>query len=333
MIFKKPKGNQNNMKPRGRKRKLFASAMLILRLLFGKLHSSNSKTFQNGGNSKTEISRTLDQESSMIADLNQEGSSQPEQVLKCTQGAYTALKIPSGGSDNTSSGPSKFSPGSKAKGAAKTNFTRQQRRQTSNKPTSSKSSGSIFAKAFTVEPKFPARPGRNRDGLFGRFTPQPTPDPQNPGCVGGPRFITILSGQRNSDSSTNLTAYDGFEAKLTDKSENHLTSKHGHKFGVDDPLPRNPNQKPTKFEQTRTRLNNENKTKVREEIKSILSNTKSDVYTDVSIRGIQGRVYHCKDTNRVIGIHTEGKFAGQIIKAQPISERQLEFLRELKILD
>ena len=116
MILKKPKGNQNKMKPRGRKRKLFASAMLILCFLFGGLQSasasSNSNTFQSGGNSKTEISRTLDQESSMIADLNQE---QPEQVLKGTQ---TALKIPSGGD---SSRPSKFGPGSKARGAAKIN--------------------------------------------------------------------------------------------------------------------------------------------------------------------------------------------------------------------
>lgn len=132
---------------------------------------------------------------------------------------------------------------------------------------------------------------------------------------------------------TNLTAYDIFEAKLTDKSENHLTCKHGHKFGVDDPLPPNPNQKPTKYEQTRTRLNNDNKSKVREEIKSILSNTKSDVYTDVIIRGIQGRVYHCKDTKRVVAIHTEGDFAGQLMKAQPISNPQLDLLRELKILD
>ena len=58
-----------------------------------------------------------------------------------------------------------------------------------------------------------------------------------------------------------------------------------------------------------------------------------NVYTDVSIRGIQGRVYHCKETNRVIGIITEGKFTGQIMKAQPISERQLESLRELNILN
>ena len=53
----------------------------------------------------------------------------------------------------------------------------------------------------------------------------------------------------------------------------------------------------------------------------------------MSIRGIQGRFYHNKGTNRVVGIHTEGEFAGQIMKAQPISEKQLESLRELNILD
>jgi len=53
----------------------------------------------------------------------------------------------------------------------------------------------------------------------------------------------------------------------------------------------------------------------------------------VSIRGIQGRVYHCKDTNCVVGIHTEGEFAGQIMKAQPISDPQLDLLRRLNILD
>ena len=82
-----------------------------------------------------------------------------------------------------------------------------------------------------------------------------------------------------------------------------------------------------------TRLNNENKVKVREEIKSILLNSKSDVYTDIRIRGIWGRVYHCQETNRVVGVPTEGEFANQIMKAQPISERQLEFLCELNILD
>ena len=113
----------------------------------------------------------------------------------------------------------------------------------------------------------------------------------------------------------------------------YLTSKYGHKFSVDGFLSRDLNQKPAKYEHTRTRLNKENKAKVREEIKSSLSNTNSDIYPDVSIRGIQGRVYHDTDTNRVGGIHTEGEFAGQIMKVQPISERQLESVRELNILD
>ena len=76
MKFKKLKylsGNRNKIKPRGKKRKLTACIILSLRLLFGgpQLASSNSKTFQIGGNSKTEISRTLNQESPMIADFNQ----------------------------------------------------------------------------------------------------------------------------------------------------------------------------------------------------------------------------------------------------------------------
>ena len=321
------------MKPRGRKRELVVSALLMVRLLFGvpQLTSSNSKKFQGGVNSKTEISRTLRPESSMIANFNPEGSTQPElvpedsQLTLDTPSGQITLGLPRGGEWQPKSGPGPRAKADARKAAAN--------RARNSKAGNSQSGGSPFAEAFTVEPKFPARPGRNGDGLFGRFSARPTPDPSNPGCAGGPRSITVLSGQCNSDSSTKLTAYDGFEAKLTDKSENHLTSKHGHKFSVDDPLPRNPNQKPTKYEQTRTRLNNENKAKVREEIKSILSNTNSDIYPDVSIRGIQGRVYHCKDTNRVVGIHTEGEFAGQIMKAQPISDPQLDLLRELNILD
>lgn len=347
MIFKKQKGNQNKMKPRGRKRKLTASAILSLRLLFGglQLASSNSKTFQSGVNSKTEISRTLDQESSMIADFNQEGSTQPERVLEGSQitldtpSGQITLGLPRGGKWQPKSGPGPRAKADARKAAAN--------RARNSKAGNSQSGGSPFAEAWTpnhsnrlrpasanrLAQQFQTGPVEGGNGLFGRFSARPTPDPSNPGCAGGPRSITVLSGQRNSDSLTKLTAYDGVEAKLTDKSENHLTSKHGHKFGVDDPLPRNPNQKPTKYEQTRTRLNNQNKAKVREQIKSILSNTNSDIYPDVNIRGIQSRVYHCKDTNRVVGIHTEGEFAGQIMKAQPISDPQLDLLRELNILD
>ena len=218
----------------------------------------------------------------------------------------------------------KSGPGPKAKADARNAMNNR-----SPKGAKSKSGGSDFVEAWVQNPSNRARPGGN--GLFGRFSARPAPDPYNPGWADGPRSVTVRSGQRNSDLSTNLTAYDGFESELTDRSLNHLTSKHGHKFGVDDPLPRNPNQKPTKYEQTLTRLNNENKAKVREEISSILSNTNSEVFTDVSIRGIQGRVYHFEE--RVVGIHTEGEFAGQIVKTQPISKQQKTLLDTQNKLD
>jgi len=172
-----------------------------------------------------------------------------------SSGSGSPKKNPSGNSNPSVdfNAKPKSGPGPRAKADARKAAAN---RAGNSKAGNSQSGGSPFTEAFTVEPKFPARPGQNRDGLFGRFSARPTPDPSNPGCAGGPRSITVLSGQLNSDSSTKLTAYDGLEAKLTDKSENHLTSKHGHKFGVDDPLTRNPNQKPTKYEQTRTRLNN-----------------------------------------------------------------------------
>ncbi len=320
------------MKPCGRKRKLAASAILSLRLLFGgpQLASSNSKTFQSGGNSKTEISRTLDQESSMIAEFNQDGSTQPELVL---EGSQITLGLPRGGD---SSRPSKFGPGSKAKGSAKRDFAR---RQTGKKPTSGRSGGSPFVEAFTVEPKFPARPGGN--GLFGRFSPRPTPDPSNPGCAGGPRSIAVLSGQRNPNSSTEhsireIIAHDGVKGRLTDKSANHLTSKHAHALGIDDPLPPSLNQKPGKFTQIRTRINKENKKQFTGTLEKILQDPNTEVFPGVSIRGIKGHGYYTQDYGQsgfFIGIHTEGEFAGQIMKAQPVTPEQLEKLQTLNSIN
>ena len=336
MIFKKPKGNQNKMKPRGRKRKLAASAMLSLRLLFGGPQlasaSSNSKNVQDGVGSKAPISRTFSRESSMIADLNQDDSTQSELVPK---GGQLTIGIPRGGDNNQPGKPSKFSPGSKAKGAAKRDFARRQAGKT---PTSRQSGGGFFADAFTVEPKFPARPGRNRDGLLGRFSAQLTPDPYNPGCAGGPRSITVLSQSKSSeqDSVREVTAHDGVKGRLTDKSTNHLTSKHGDVLGIDDPLPPNPNQKPTKYKQIRTRVNKENKEKFGDIVEEILKDPTTEPYPDVSMRGIKGHGYYTEnygESGFFVGIHTEGEFAGQIKKAQPISDQQLKTLQEENRMD
>ena len=326
MIFKKPKGNQNKIKPRGRKRKLFASTMLSLRLLFGGPQSasasSNSKNVLDRVGSKAPISRTFSRESSMIPDLNQDDSTQLELVPK---GGQRTIISPSGkiimiitrGGDNNQPGkPSKFSPGSKAKDAAKRDF----------------------ADAFIGEPKFPARPGRNRDGLLGRFSAQPTPDLYNPGWAGGPRSITVLSQSKSSeqDSVREVTAHDGVKGKLTDKSTNHLTSKHGDVLGIDDPLPPNPNQKPTKYKQIRTRVSKENKEKFGDIVEEILKDPTTEPYPDVSMRGIKGHGYYTEnygESGFFVGIHTEGEFAGQIKKAQPISDQQLKTLQEENRMD
>nr|QUS63743.1 hypothetical protein [Haslea silbo]QUS63948.1 hypothetical protein [Haslea silbo] len=204
----------------------------------------------DGVGSKAPIYRTFSRESSMIADLNQDDSTQSELVPKGGQRTITSpsgkiiINIPRGGDNNQPGKPSKSSPGSRAKGAAKRDFAR---RQKGKKPTSGRSGGSPFAQAFTVEPKFPARPGRNQDGLLGRFSAQPTPDPYNPGCTGGPRSITVLSQSKSSeqDSVREVTTHDGvkdnqqdsyYEPSLNSTFEkNQLQKKfdHAKDFGVE----------------------------------------------------------------------------------------------------
>ena len=173
-----------------------------------------------------------------------------------------------------------------------------------------------------------ARPGQN--------IRLPNADPYNPGGAAGPRSVKFLGKQNSksdSNSSTKLIAHDGFEAKLTDKRKNHLTSKHGHQLGVNDPLPTNPNQKSTKHNQTRTRINKKNKAKVREEIQSILSNPKTKVYPNVTIRGIRGRIYYSEETSCMVGILNEGKLKDQIVKANTISTKQSDRLDEFEKID
>ena len=186
---------------RGRKRKLIASAMLTLRLLFSGLQSasssSNSNTFQSGGNSKTEISRTLGQESSMIADFNQDDSTQSELVQRIIVTPFGKIMgmIPRGGDINEPGKPSKFGPGSKARGAAKRDFAL---RQAVKKPTNRQSGGDLFADAFTVKPQYPARPGGLKP--FGRVPPKLWTDAHNPGRADGLQSkITLESKQSQSE--------------------------------------------------------------------------------------------------------------------------------------
>ena len=118
---------------------------------------------------------------------------------------------------------------------------------------------------------------------------------------------------------------------MTDKSTNHLTSKHGDALGIDDPLPPLPNQKQGKYERIRTRINVENKKKFGDILEKILQDPKTSVFPEVSMKGIKGRGYLTEEYGEAgffIGIHTEGKFAGLIMKAQPVDDKQLTILKE-----
>ena len=115
------------------------------------------------------------------------------------------------------------------------------RKAITNRPKAAKSKpgGSSFAEAWSTNhpnrsrpaaanrlaQQFQTGPAQGGNGLFGRFSARPTPDPSNPGCAGGPRSLTVLSGQRNPNSSREITCHDGVKCRLTDKSASHLTSK------------------------------------------------------------------------------------------------------------
>lgn len=144
----------------------------------------------------------------------------------------------------------------------------------------------------------------------------------------------LLAAQKNNDVF--LVAEDGTTAILKDKSTNHLLSRHGDALGIEDPLPPNPNQKPRKYKQTRTRVNKENKKQFAVILSKIIQDPKTEVFRGVSIRGIKSNGYYTENYGEAgffIGVHTEGEFSGQIMKAQPISHPQLKMLRKSNKID
>jgi len=248
-------------------------------------------------------------------------------------------------------GKSKSGPGARARNDA------LKAAKNANKPKAAKlkPGGRFFAEAWPSNPskrsrpaaanrvaqQFQTAPAEGGNGLFGRFPARPTPDPSNPGCAGGPKSITVLSQSKSSEegSAREITAHDGVKGKLTNKSASHLTSKHGHAVGIDDTLPPSPNQKSGKypFADIRTRITKENKKEFGDILEKILQNSKTEPFPGVSIRGIKSQGFHSEDYGGeggfFIGIHEEGKFKGQIKKAQPINRQQLEILRKFNKID
>lgn len=111
--------------------------------------------------------------------------------------------------------------------------------------------------------------------------------------------------------------HDGVKGILTDKSLNHLTSKHADTLGIEDPLSLNLNQRTKAYKQTRTRINKVNKKKFSDTVKKILEDPNTEVFPGISIRGITDHGYYNKDygeSDFFVGIPNEGDFTGQIKK-------------------
>jgi hypothetical protein len=229
------------------------------------------------------------------------------------------------------------SPGARAKNDARAAVNKK---VNNGKALKSKSGRKGVAEALTLN-SFNRRRPAALNCLVRKFQPRPTLDPYNPGCAGGPRSITVLSGQSNTNSPTKqpvreITAHDKVKGKLTDKSLNHLTSKHADALGIDDPLPPDPNQKPTPYKKTRTRVNKVNKKKFGDTVEKMLEDPNTEVFPDISMRGITGRGYYNEnygESGFFVGIHNEGNFTGQIKKAQPIGKEQFKILQEEKKID
>jgi hypothetical protein len=241
-----------------------------------------------------------------------------------------------GGMDHSS----KFGPGARARGDAR-RYRQQPKGSQLGKP--KKRTGGGFVDAFSQQPPYTSKPGGmhgSDQGLFNRFSPRATPNFHNPGNAGGPRSITVVGSAKSSDQTHDqntrlMQAHDGRKAKLPQKSADHLLSKHGHNFGIDDKLPLEPNQKPTKYAQVRTRINKPNRKKFGDNLENILQDPDTKPYPDVSMRGKSSDCYHSRkyggEHGVLICIPNLGKFKDIIIKA--LSRQQWELLNQQGIID
>lgn len=160
--------------------------------------------------------------------------------------------------------------------------------------------------------------------------------PQSPGVCGSSQSGFYIIGEKtpgkNSPSyRTTLTTFDGRSYEASNQSLDHLLPKHGHTFGIDDRLPRNPDQKDNGYEDNkiRTRLNPENRDQFRENVNEFGKNPNLVPFYDVLIRNKPGDIYYCPITQRCIATQNDPVTGTRtLIKAQPMSPVQLDHLKD-----
>ena len=117
--------------------------------------------------------------------------------------------------------------------------------------------------------QYSSRPGQNQSNGGNRTTTGSSGGDKKPSSSSTVEFDPVnQSGNRRVHSKTSnfnevfqelqkygpktvgpqdIRAFDNDVLTLTDRANDHLLSKHGQDFGINDPLPKNSNQKPTKY--------------------------------------------------------------------------------------
>lgn len=136
---------------------------------------------------------------------------------------------------------------------------------------------------------------------------------------------------------------EGSKSILTRASSKHLCAQHGYSVGINDQLPPNPNAKPTKHKRIITKTDNpKNELYFCGIINAIIKDPKSEIFEQIDMRGIDARAYYTpnnygpdnpKYKGFVIGVAKNGEHAGRLLKAQPMTDKQLTKLRKFKIIN
>ena len=113
------------------------------------------------------------------------------------------------------------------------------------------------------------------------------------------QFYASKFDPRNSNNYVEeITFHDGKKADLSNKSVNHLLANHGHTFGINDPLPKQPKRK-SQYTQIKTKTNNKNRNQFRDNLKDFAANPKTVLYDNIKIRGEDGFGYFCQNKNNI----------------------------------
>jgi hypothetical protein len=166
-------------------------------------------------------------------------------------------------------------------------------------------SGSLFVEGFTPHRQYCSRPINKPLSCRNNVKMEKEEFNKNQNLGGSSSSMkTNLKMTRSSlnESSKTIEIFDGKIMDTSDRSLDHLVSKHGHRFGVNDPLPMDSKQQDTNYfeRKIRTRLTPENRNQFRNNLQEFGHNSDLVPFYNISIRGKKNDVYYCSETKPCI---------------------------------